>query len=171
MADLLGENEIAEQYGRRPTDLRSEWADMADDGDHYRLAFDQPGSWSQKYNLVWDKLLGLNLFDPQIIAKELAFYLGRINPYGLPLDQRRNYTKSDWILWCAAMTDSQEAFEALVNPVYRYAHQTSSRVPLSDWHDTVSGRHIGFKARSVVGGYFMKLLADKLLKRTYCQLG
>ncbi len=166
MADLLGEHEISAEYLQSAARFAREWAHMADDGDHYRLAFDQPGSWSIKYNLVWDKLLGLNLFDPEIAAKEINFYRQHINLFGLPLDQRRNYTKSDWILWCAAMTDSQDAFAALVTPVYRYAHQTSSRVPLSDWHDTLSGRHIGFKARSVVGGYFMKLLADKLLKRT-----
>ena len=163
MAGLLGENELSAQYLETSRRFAKEWARMADDGDHFRLAFDQPDTWSQKYNLVWDKLLGLNLFDPQITIKELAFYRKQIKPYGLPLDQRKNYTKSDWILWCAAMTDSQEAFEELVNPVYKYAHETSSRVPLSDWHDTISGRHIAFKARSVVGGYFMKLLAKKLL--------
>ena len=162
IAGLLGENDLSEQYSGTARRFAEEWERMADDGDHYRLAFDRPGTWSQKYNLVWDRLLYLNLFDPQIMTRELAYYRNKINPYGLPLDQRRNYTKSDWILWCAAMTESQEAFDELVNPVYQYAHETTSRVPLSDWHDTISGRHVGFKARSVVGGYFMKLLAEKL---------
>ena len=164
MAYLLGENDRSMQYQDAAMRFAKEWEHMANDGDHYRLAFDQPGTWSQKYNLVWDKLLGLNLFAPQIVEKEIAFYLNQINPFGLPLDQRRSYTKSDWILWCAAMTESPQAFDALVHPVYKYAHETSSRVPLSDWHETNSGRHVAFKARSVVGGYFMKLLADKLLK-------
>ena len=162
LAGMLGKTDVAEEYMQIAKEMATQWETMADDGDHYRLTFDRPGTWSQKYNIVWDKLLGFNIFEPKIIEKEIALYKTLQNEYGLPLDNRATYTKTDWIMWTATLSGNSDDFDALIDPVYKYANETKSRVPISDWHDTKTAERMNFKARSVVGGYYMKLLEDKL---------
>ncbi|HEX8150166.1 MAG TPA: DUF4965 domain-containing protein [Pyrinomonadaceae bacterium] len=167
LADALGRGAEAAVYRREAEQMAGRWARMADDGDHYRLAFDKPGTWSQKYNLVWDGLLGLNLFPPAVARKELAFYRTKQNRYGLPLDNREAYTKLDWIVWTATLAESREDFKAFVAPVYRFVNESPTRVPLTDWYGTIDGKQAGFQARSVVGGVYVKLLADPALRKKW----
>jgi len=136
---------------------------MGIDGDHYKLAFDKPGSWSQKYNLVWDQILGFNIFPDKIRQTETAFYLQHLNQYGLPLDNRKDYTKLDWEIWTATLADSPADFNTLMAPISRWINEGPTRVPLTDWYDTKDGHQQAFQARSVVGGVYIKALADKAL--------
>jgi hypothetical protein len=163
LAEKLGHADEAAAYRKTAGDFVARWMHMALDGDHYVLAFDKPGTWSQKYNLVWDKVLGLNLFPPEVAQKEIAFYKSHQNRYGLPLDNRSQYTKLDWIYWTAALTDSQSDFDALIDPTYNFANESPTRVALSDWYWTHDAKQRGFEARSVVGGLFMKMLTDDSL--------
>ena len=162
MARMLGLNDVADKYAAIAKKMAGKWEEMANEGDHYRLAFDRKDTWRQKYNMVWDKLWNLNLFPNNVIRKEINYYLTKQNPYGLPLDSRKEYTKSDWIMWTAAMSSDKETFQKFSDPVYKYINETVSRVPISDWHHTDSGRWVGFRARSVIGGYWMKVLMDKV---------
>ena len=164
LAEMLGEKEVADKYINAAREMAGKWVDMANDGDHYRLTFDQPGTWSQKYNLVWDKMFGMDIFPKEVATTEMAYYLTKQNDYGLPLDSRKTYTKSDWILWSACLTNNINDFNSLFDPVYKYANETTTRMPLSDWHETTNGNSVGFRARSVVGGYFMKMLEQEMMK-------
>jgi hypothetical protein len=161
LAERLGKSDIAKQYANVAKEMASQWQTMANDGDHYRLAFDKPGTWSQKYNLVWDRLLDLHLFPASIYQTEMAFYLPKSNSYGLPLDSRADYTKLDWEIWTATLTSDRSQVDSLLTPVSKWLRATPSRVPLTDWYETKNGKQMGFQARSVVGGVFIKLLADK----------
>ncbi len=163
MARGIGNAGVAQKYSQTAKDMAGKWQQMALEGDHYKLAFDKAGTWSQKYNLVWDRLLDFNLFPARVRETEMAFYLKHINRFGLPLDNRRDYTKLDWQIWTATLADKPEDWNALLEPIGHWINQGPTRVPLTDWYDTMSGKQESFQARSVVGGVYIKALANKEL--------
>ena len=136
-ARLTGE----ESYAKQAKTMAEHLLEKIGDKGNTPLTLDGQG-WSMKYNLLWDKVLGL----------------GRINTYGLPLDSRADYTKSDWICWTARMADDAAVRTALIAPIAKELRETTSRVPFSDWYDTKTGRYVAFIARSVQGGIFALML-------------
>ena len=171
LCEMTGKRAEAQVYRKTAADFALEWVKKADDGDHFRLAFDKPGTWSQKYNLVWDKILGFNLFPPEVARKEMAFYKKVQLAFGLPLDNRREYTKLDWILWTATLAESADDFAALLKPVYDFLNKTPDRVPMTDWYWANNAKKTGFQARPVVGGVLIKMLADPALQKKWAQSG
>ncbi len=166
LAGQLGQQYTAKQYRALAESMAKQWLPMAADGDHTKLAFDKPGTWSEKYNLVWDKLLNLNLFPDSLRTSESAFYMQHMNQYGVPLDNRATYTKLDWQVWSATMANPQQ-FSQWMHTLVHWTDNAPDRVPLTDWYDTISGKQIGFQARSVVGGVYIKAFSDAALAQQW----
>ena len=160
--DMLGEEDESDYYFEQALDMALEWCETAaDDNGGYRLAFDRPDTFSMKYNMIWDKLWGTNIFPRQVVDAEIHYYERHMRPYGLPLDSRKDYTKSDWLVWTAALSSDKKDFERFIEPLWNSYHFSHSRVPLTDWYDTVTASQIGFQNRTVVGGFYIRLLDSR----------
>lgn len=167
LCEMRGDTAEAKEYHQLAHEFAQRWIKAADDGDHFRLAFDRPGTWSQKYNLVWDRILGLNLFPASVAEKEMKFYRTKMNRYGLPLDNRKDYTKLDWETWTATLTQNRQDFEDMIAPIIAFLNATPDRTPMTDWYQTKTARRVGFDARPVVGGVFLQMLYDKTTWHKY----
>jgi len=171
LCEMRGDPDGARRWHDLARDWVDLWVDAAYDRGHYRLAFDQPNTWSQKYNLVWDRLLELDLFPSNVLREEMDYYFTVQLDYGLPLDSRATFTKLDWIFWTACLTGDREDMDRLLKPVFRWVNETFDRVPLTDWYFADTGRRRGFMARPVVGGLFMPALMDGKLRSKWSSEG
>ena len=140
-------------------EMAKSWAVRAANGDgSYRLAFDREGTFSMKYNIIWDKLWGTKVMAPEVIQSEFSTYRRHVHKYGMPLDNRQPYTKSDWLVWTATLANEKEDFIDYITPLWDCYNSSQSRVPMTDWYFTVTSRQVGFQNRTVQGGLFIKLL-------------
>jgi hypothetical protein len=169
MARMLGKTSVSGDFEHTAKEYAQKWLELAADGDHTRLAFDQPGTWSEKYNLIWDRILGLNLFPASLAEEELAYYSKQSTPFGFPLDNRTAFTKLDWESWSAALAPSKEKFISMFAGAYGFTDRTPTRIPLSDWYWTTDGTQTGFQARAVVGGVYMEMLTDPHVWRKWAR--
>ena len=156
----------APEYAKVAKEMADRWVKEAKKkrSEGWRLTFDKDATWSLKYNIIWDRLLNLGLFDAAVNEEEVRVYTKRMNRYGTPLDSRSAYTKLDWLAWTTVMTDNGEYTDKVYKAIARMICESEDRVPLTDWYYTDSGRHVGFQARSVIGGYFLKMLEPQLIK-------
>jgi hypothetical protein len=163
LCQMRGDTVNAKRYEKLAKVDAVHWMKVASDGDHYRLAFDKQNTWSQKYNLVWDRILGLNIFPLSVAQQEVAYYKTVMQRYGLPLDSRTHLTKTDWSIWSATLGNDQADFEKIVAPIYEYLNNTTARDPITDSYMTDDIHSGGMHARPVVGGFFIKMLTDSTI--------
>jgi len=157
IAQMLGHD--GKPYFDSAKKFANDWKVHADDGEKFRLAFDKEGTWSLKYNLIWDKLFGFNLFDDEIVSKEIANYKKHMTRYGVPLDNRTMWGKTDWQMWSGALVPGSDYENAVIEAMHTFLNETTSRVPFADWIVCDTGKNKTFQNRSVQGGLFINLLA------------
>lgn len=153
----LGKSKLADDYEEKARVFADKLKSKVGSG-AMPLAYGSEGTFSVKYNILFDKLFGFNLIGDEICERETDEYIKRSNRFGVPLDTRESYTKADWIMWAAALTDSKEKCEKIYNPIVAYLSETPSRVPFGDWYYSDRGDIVHFMNRSVVGGCFAPLL-------------
>lgn len=144
-------------YHEKAKLLAKQWEIKAKSGNHTVLAFGSDGTWSLKYNLIWDIIFDSHLFSRKLFKNEFLWYREKNNVYGVPLDNRENYTKSDWILWVTAFGENKEEQQTLILPLVKYLEETPTRNPFPDWYDTLSAKEVHFHNRTVQGGIFMPM--------------
>ncbi|KAL1722415.1 hypothetical protein EV715DRAFT_270417 [Schizophyllum commune] len=156
IANTIGDKTTGSKYSDIASDYVSKWQDLAKsaEGDHTTLNYGNDSSWGLTYNLYADKLLGFNLFPSSIYDQQSTFYQKHSNTFGVPLDSRHTYTKSDWEIWTAAIMSDTNTRDMLISAVAQYAANGQNDAPFSDWYETTDGKVAGFRARPVVGGHF-----------------
>lgn len=161
-AELLretGDESGFRQYREKAEAFAKEISDFAKGKTHLPITWDgDEDTFSLKYNFAFDKILNLGLFEQELYEKEVDYYLSKANEYGTPLDNRAVYTKSDWLMWVARLTDDAEKSKTVVRCINTFLKKSSDRVPFGDWYKSDSGNFIEFRARSVQGGCFILLL-------------
>ena len=155
----MGEAEEAEALMAKAREYASSIPERAanDDGS-CSLAFGAPGTFSLKYNAIWDKIWGTSLFPASFYEAELARYKKELLPYGVPLDSREKYTKSDWLVWAASLSDDPEVFALLIHSLWSAYNTMRTWAPMTDWYYCDTSDMRGFRHRTVQGGLYIKLL-------------
>ena len=164
--EMLGDKKESVKYMRRARKMARTWMSTALNPDgSSKLAFDREGTWSMKYNMVWDKVWGTKIFSQKFMDGELKHNRTHFNKYGMPLDSRSDYTKSDWLVWTASMASTKKGFMSYIAPMWQAYNDSPSRMAMTDWYDTKSSYQAafqyGFKHRTVQGGLYMRVLLDK----------
>ncbi|KAL2835550.1 hypothetical protein BJY01DRAFT_223549 [Aspergillus pseudoustus] len=98
-----------------------------------------------------------------IYSKQSDWYHIARQKYGLPLDSRHLYTKTDWEFFAVAVA-SEPVRSEILESVAKWVNETSTNLPLTDLHNTEgNGGFPGpnFYARPVVGGHFAFLALQR----------
>ncbi|KJZ75657.1 hypothetical protein HIM_04814 [Hirsutella minnesotensis 3608] len=189
VSELVDEQDDAHDYRQISSSYISKWLDFAisRDGTHAKLAYTWYGSWTTLYNLFANSLLCFNRaespdtvrvvtsqkslgtlvgepFIPRrVYSMQSQWYSSVLQRYGLPLDSRHLYTKSDWQFFAAAVA-GKKTREGITESIALWVNETITDRPLTDLYDTEGEGGYSpatFMARPVVGGHFARLALER----------
>ncbi|KAI1412070.1 DUF1793-domain-containing protein [Hypoxylon sp. FL1857] len=167
VARVAGKDDDAAKFADRATTFYDQWEGLAIDpsGKHTVLAYQWRSSWGLLYNVFFDKLLNMGLVNPKVYEMQSAWYAQVSQIFGVPLDNRHHYTKSDWEIWTAA-TCSPTTRRLFINALAYWLNETNTDLPFTDLYEVVGlGEYPlaipHFSARPVAGGHFALLALGK----------
>ncbi|RYP92057.1 hypothetical protein DL770_001835 [Monosporascus sp. CRB-9-2] len=170
IAELTGRAEDAASYGETARWYIAQWQDLginkAADPPHTTLSYGNASSHGLLYNLYANSLLGFGYdFVPKSVYDwQSAFYPTVALEYGVPLDTRHTWTKTDWMMWAAAIA-SEDTRNALIRLLARWISATNTNMAFTDLYGAATGDYpnpsLRFTARPVVGGHFALLALPK----------
>lgn len=142
----------------------TQWESFAIDpsGKHTLLSYQWRSSYGLLYNIYPDLLLNLSIVPPSVYAMQSAWYPTISQVFGVPLDNRHSYTKSDWEMWTAA-TCSPSTRKLFVTSLAYWLNETTTDKAFTDLYVTEGhggypqDPQIEFIARPVAGGHFSLL--------------
>lgn len=160
IAQLTGNEDT---FGSIASDYLEKWQGFGINKDanppHTTLAYNEDASsWGLLYNLYADRLLSLDFVPQSVYDMQSDFYPTVARKYGVPLDHRHAWVKSDWEMYAASIA-GEETRKLFVSDLARWIGETTTTQPLTDLFDGNDGSNAGFnfRARPVVGGHFALL--------------
>ncbi|WAQ85622.1 hypothetical protein PtA15_6A250 [Puccinia triticina] len=173
IALATGDNDNGSKLRSTAEDYISKWVKyaLADNGQHTKLAYQLNDSWGTLYNLFADRLLNLKLVPQSIYETQDKFYPSVSNDYGVPLDSRHTWAKTDWQMFAAGASISTQTRDLFTAKLVKYLQANKVNAGFPDLYETQTGEYPGrsststwrieFINRPVVGGHFAILALDK----------
>ncbi|CAE6479297.1 unnamed protein product [Rhizoctonia solani] len=162
IANILGKSDDAKKYKDIAASYVPQWQKFAHSNEgHLTLNYGNASSWGLAYNLYSDKLLQFNLFPKSVYDMQTGWYGEMGAQYGVALDSRHPYTKSDWEIYTAGTVTDKGTRDMFIARLRDYLANGKNNAPFSDWYDAIWGTVVGFRARPVAGGHFALLVLPK----------
>lgn len=164
MSGMVNANELHLQYLKTSTQYIQDWTILginnATKPPHATLTYNLPDTYGLLYNIYADRLLNLDFVPEWVYTMQSNFYQTILGEYGIPLDTRRNWAKSDWQAFAAAVAEP-DVQNAMHERLTRFVEGTPTVRPLTDLYDVTTGQFPmdgpSFINRPVLGAFFALL--------------